>query len=447
MADSSLHEFIGPVRNGIREPSLAAANPLYHADQHDCGCKNAAYFLPSNIPNILEMHSTTSSQASHAISLALFCKVVDNYGDIGICWRLARQLQKEHGVIVTLWVDDLKSFRRICPEVATDCETQEIQGVIVQHWRDQEGIFRAADMPDVVIEFFACDIPPGYIKAMSECTPRPVWLNLEGLTAETWVEGCHTLPSPHPQLPLTKYFFFPGFNQRTGGLQVESDLAARREAFLADPRAAADFLAQFGVTEAGMDALKVSLFCYPQAPITALFSAWQASGHAVICLAPEGVGGDAVTDFLGQPSIAGAHATRGSLTVRVIPFVPQPDYDKLLWACDVNFVRGEDSFVRAQWAAKPFIWHIYPQDENLHHVKLKAFLHTCPAATESLTALALAWNGAAGDAIDVAALWRDMQADLQNIARLSMDWERVLLANGDLATNLLKFAETVPPRV
>jgi len=259
------------------------------------------------------------------------------------------------------------------------------------------------------------------------------------------------LPSPHPQLPLTKYFFFPGFNKRTGGLQVEAGLIARREAFQADPRAAADFLAQFGVTETGMDALKVSLFCYPQAPIAALFAAWQAGERAVVCLVPEGVGGDAVTDFLGRQSTAGAHATRGSLTVRVIPFVPQPDYDKLLWACDVNFVRGEDSFVRAQWAAKPFIWHIYPQDENLHHVKLKAFLNTCLAATASLTALTLAWNGAAGDgdvvdAVDLAALWRDMEAELPDIARLSTKWEQTLLENGDLATNLLKFAETVPPR-
>jgi len=397
------------------------------------------------------MQSTTSLPASHAISLALFCKVVDNYGDIGICWRLARQLQKEHGVALTLWVDDLTSFRRICPEVATDCETQEIQGVIVRHWRDQNGVFAAGDVADIVVEFFACDIPPGYIKAMSECTPRPVWLNLEGLTAETWVEGCHMLPSPHPQLPLTKYFFFPGFNKRTGGLQVEAALIARREAFLADPRAAADFLAQFGVTETGMDALKVSLFCYPQAPIAALFAAWQASERAVVCLVPEGVGGSAVTDFLGRQPAAGANATRGSLTVRVIPFVPQPDYDKLLWACDVNFVRGEDSFVRAQWAAKPFIWHIYPQDENLHHVKLKAFLNTCPAATASLTALTLAWNGAAGDgdvvdAVGLAALWRDMEAELPDIARLSTKWEQTLLENGDLATNLLKFAETVPPR-
>jgi uncharacterized repeat protein (TIGR03837 family) len=161
---------------------------------------------------------------NQAISLAIFCKVVDNYGDIGICWRLARQLQQEHGIAVTLWVDDLQSFQRICPDVVINAEVQQLAGVTVRHWRNQEGVFSAGDVADIVIEFFACDIPPGYIAAMAECNPRPVWLNLEGLTAEEWVEGCHTLPSSHPRLPLTKHFFFPGFTSKTGGLLHESSL-------------------------------------------------------------------------------------------------------------------------------------------------------------------------------------------------------------------------------
>jgi len=392
------------------------------------------------------MHSPSPTSPASGKSLALFCTVVDNYGDIGICWRLARQLAHQHGIAVSLWVDKLDSFQRICPEVDSDAECQLIQNIAIRHWRDQEGVFNTDDIADIVIEFFGCNIPPGYIEAMAQCVPRPVWLNLEGLTAESWIEGCHTLPSPHPQLPLTKYFFFPGFNNRTGGLQAEAGLEAQRLAFHADPSAAADFLGQFGVTATEMRSLKVSLFCYPQAPIASLFSAWQHDAQTVTCLVPEGVGGAAVTDFLGQPSSAGAHATRGALTVRVLPFVPQPDYDKLLWACDLNFVRGEDSFVRAQWAAKPFIWHIYPQDENLHHVKLKAFLQACTAALPSLTALALAWNHAAADTSDVAALWPVLHADLPELAKLSMNWQQQLLANGDLVSNLLKFVESVPPR-
>jgi uncharacterized repeat protein (TIGR03837 family) len=203
-----------------------------------------------------------------APSLAIFCKVVDNYGDIGICWRLARQLIGEHGVAVTLWVDDLSSFRRICPEIDLAAEAQQVSGVMIRHWRDQEGVFAPADIADIVIEFFACDIPPGYIAAMAQCAPQPVWLNLEGLTAEEWVEGCHALTSPRHG--MIKHFFFPGFTNKTGGLLREAALDEKRLAFQADAGAMAVFLGQFGVSPAEISALKVSLFCYPSAPFRRL---------------------------------------------------------------------------------------------------------------------------------------------------------------------------------
>jgi uncharacterized repeat protein (TIGR03837 family) len=360
-------------------------------------------------------------------SLTIFCRVVDNYGDIGICWRLARQLQFEHGVAVTLWVDDLVSFKRICPDIDPGVGEQVAANVTVRHWQNQEGQFAPADIADVVIEFFACDIPPGYIAAMAQCTPRPVWLNLEGLTAEEWVEGCHTLPSMHPQLPLTKHFFFPGFTAKTGGLLREAALDAARTAFLTEHAA---FLARFGITAAEMQATKVSLFCYPQAPVADLLQAWRDGQEPVLCLVPEGVASAAVSPFIGNA---------GNLTVRVIPFVSQPDYDKLLWACDLNLVRGEDSFVRAQWAGKPFIWHIYEQDENLHHKKLRAFLERY--AVPAVTAFSLAWNGVdTGSAPDWPALWHDLRHDAPAIAARAEAWEQEMRGNDDLASNLLGFA-------
>lgn len=386
------------------------------------------------------------SNKNQATSLAIFCKVVDNFGDIGICWRLSRQLQQEHGIAVTLWVDDLRSFKRICPDVAINAEVQQIADVTVRHWRNQEGVFSGSDVADIVIEFFACDIPPGYIAAMAECNPQPVWLNLEGLTAEEWVEGCHTLPSPHPRLPLTKYFFFPGFTKKTGGLLHESFLEEQRQKFQSDQSAMAVFLAQFGVTSAEMAALKVSLFCYPHAPVSALFEPWRSGDTPITCMVPEGVAVESIQAFLGEEAKAGAARTQGALTVRVLPFVAQPDYDKLLWACDLNFVRGEDSFVRAQWAGKPFIWDIYPQDENLHHKKLRAFLQRYSAVleTETWSAFSLGWNGASTENMKEPAnwfaLWLPFQAEMPEITSSSAAWQRQLLENGDLASNLLKFA-------
>ena len=379
-------------------------------------------------------------------SLALFCKVVDNFGDIGICWRLARQLEQEHGIAVTLWVDDLQSFQRLCPEVALDRDTQRIGTVTVRHWCDQNAIFSPEDVADIVIEFFACDIPPAYIAAMAKRTPLPVWFNLEGLSAESWVEGCHTLSSP-PSQSLIKYFFFPGFSNQTGGLLRETGLQQQRQAFQLDQAEMQSFLAQFGVTAAEKSSFKVSLFCYPHAPVAALFRAWQSADTAITCLVPEGVAVGAVQAFLGQPATPGAMATQGALTVRVLPFLPQPDYDKLLWACDLNFVRGEDSFVRAQWAVRPFIWHIYPQDEDLHHIKLEAFLACHTAKTERSVAFTSGWNATVSDNCqwesDLAENWSLFAADLPKIAMMSTNWELQMMENGDFTSNLLKFAETV----
>lgn len=375
-----------------------------------------------------------------AQTLAIFCKVVDNFGDIGICWRLARQLQREHGIAVTLWVDDLPSFRRLCPQVDPDLPEQTIEGVRVLHWRGQDGQFSAADVAGIVIEFFGCDIPEGYIAAMARCEPRPVWLNLEGLTAETWVEGCHTLPSMHPRLKLTKHFFFPGFTDKTGGLLAESGLDDARRAFQANPAERSGFLAALGVPAPDPQALLVSLFCYPEAPVADLFAAWEEGGQTVLCLVPEGVASARVGAFLQAEARPGASATRGALTVRVIPFMAQPDYDRLLWSCDLNFVRGEDSFVRAQWAARPFIWHIYPQDENLHHVKLRAFLERY--GQSAVSALSLRWNGAA-DEPPWPQAWSALRNNLPQLTVGADEWQQRIRQHGDLAGNLLKFAAEV----
>jgi uncharacterized repeat protein (TIGR03837 family) len=375
---------------------------------------------------------------SSLTSLALFCKVVDNFGDIGICWRLARQINIEHQIAVTLWVDDLISFKKICPDLDLDVELQFVQNIWVRHWRNQDDQFEITDIADIVVEFFGCDIPPNYIATMAKCPHKPTWINLEGLSAEEWVEGCHTLPSSHPQYPLIKYFFFPGFTHQTGGLLLEHDLIKEREHFLESSTKTNNFLTQLGLTSEEIDSFKVSMFCYPHAPLSILFDIWEQSSEAITCLVPSGVAKEAVSNFLGSEAIPGSSKKRGQLTVRVIPFVPQTDYDKLLWSCELNFVRGEDSFVRAQWAGRAFIWHIYPQDENLHHKKLKAFLEAHTTESASSKQFALAWNTALVEA-DWPNLWSCFRKDIEEIQIKSDLWQQKMQDIGDMTSNLFSF--------
>lgn len=347
----------------------------------------------------------------------IFCRVIDNYGDIGVCWRLARQLKGEHGISVRLWVDDLLSLETLCQ--ATVFDGQRLEGVEIRHW---PAAFPATDAADVVIEAFACDLPPAYLDAMARRATQPRWINLEYLSAEAWVEECHGLASPHPALALTKHFFFPGFTPRTGGLLREANLFRKRDAFAS--------------SLPPQDRLNVSLFCYDTAPVGELLDIWASGSIPVRCLVPPGKPLAAVKRHLGSDG----PWELGNLRVEPIPFLPQADFDLLLWRCAVNFIRGEDSFVRAQWAAKPFVWHIYPQEDGAHLAKLDAFLaryaEPLPAAAaDAATRLFHAWNTGEG----LPAAWEAYLAHLPALERHGRDWAQALATQNDLAANLVKF--------
>ena len=368
----------------------------------------------------------------------IFCNVVDNFGDIGICWRLARQLASEHGLKVRLWVNDLVSFARICPEIDPASGVQVCHDVEVRHWAGPlSGIVPA----DVVVETFGCEVPDDYQQAMTARPKAPVWINLEYLSAESWVEGCHGLPSPHPRLPLTKYYFFPGFTTDTGGLLRERDLLPRRAAFLASQDARSAFWQSLGMQTPDRGQVTVSLFCYENPAIPGLLQTWASGPERVRCLVPDARVTAAVTSFFapGEQVASGIYRRR-NLEVCVFPLLAQDRYDELLWACDCNFVRGEDSFVRAQWAGRPFVWHIYPQKENAHWVKLNAFIDLYVASLPAEVAAGVrtfwrAWNSGRGADEAWSSYWQQ-QAALRDHAET---WLKGLSARPDMVTNLVQF--------
>ena len=363
----------------------------------------------------------------------IFCNVVDNFGDIGVSWRLARQLAAEHGAEVRLWVDDLATFGRLAPALDCAADMQSLDGIEVRRWVTP---FPAVEPGDVVVETFGCELPAPYVEAMAARAPPPVWVNLEYLSAEPWVGGCHGLPSPHPRLPLTKFFFFPGFASGTGGALIEKGLAGRRLEFQSDADGVARYLTSLGVPPRAQGEQLVSLFGYPQAPIAALLDAWAAGARPVRAFA---FAGTAVADVLAARGLTGG-GRDGALTAQVLPFLSQDDYDRMLWSCDWNFVRGEDSFVRAQWAGQPFVWQIYRQDEEAHLIKLEAFLERyCAGMDDDLAVIVrrmfMAWNTGA----DVAPAWPDFVNRRLEIAAHNRRWAEQLAAAPDLATTLVKF--------
>lgn len=377
------------------------------------------------------------------LSCDIFCSVVDNYGDIGVCWRLARQLAQEHDIPVRLWVDDLASFHKLWPEINTRLPMQHHRGIEVRHWLSP---FPEVEPAQWVMEAFACQLPECYVAAMAAQINKPVWINLEHLSAEDWVAGCHGLPSPHPSLPLTKYFFFPGFTRQTGGLLLEQDLIARRNAFQCDPQAITNLWHTLGVPPSRQDEVRVSLFCYENPALPELLSAWSGSDIPIFCLVPEGRALPQVAEFFGQAQLSpGEICRQDNLTIQVLPFMEQERYDELLWACDMNFVRGEDSFVRAQWAARPFVWHIYPQHDHAHSQKLRAFMQLycarlLPGAAQALQALWQAWNLSPSEATAMGSgqTWRDWWMHRLVLQQHAHVWAQQLSGN-DLALNLLAF--------
>ena len=277
----------------------------------------------------------------------IFAKVVDNFGDIGVAWRLARMLAAEHGLDVRLWVDDVAALARIWPAASATAAEQRVCSVDVRHWREP---FPAADPAEVVVEMFQCALPQSYVIAMAARPQAPCWINLDYLSAETWVAGCHKLPSPHPRLPLTKYFYFPGFDRATGGLLREQGLDKRRAAFVADREALYAFWSARGLDAPADNEIRVSLFCYPQAPVAELFDVWARGSVPITAVMPESPAAERLRASFATDASASGWIERGPARLRIVPFTDQDDYDRLLWACDVSFVRGEDSFLRAQWA-------------------------------------------------------------------------------------------------
>ena len=357
----------------------------------------------------------------------IFCKVIDNHGDIGVCWRLSADLAAR-GQRVRLWVDDASALCWMAP--------QGCDGVTVLPWIEPLGlnILRLESAScDVLVEAFGCEVAPEFIAACTDSSlatgKKPIWINLEYLSAEDYVERCHTMPSPVQRGPAagwTKWFFYPGFTAATGGLLREADLATQQAAFQRET-----WLAQQGIAWKGE--LLVSLFCYEPPALAQLLEQLAQSEpqpRPVRLLVAAGRATTAVKALIEDKKW---HQTNQDgceqLLISYLPWLSQSDFDHLLWACELNFVRGEDSVVRAIWAGNAFVWQIYPQADQAHQAKLQAFLDTLQAPP-SLRRFHAAWNGP-GEGLPV--------PDIEAWSACVRAARQGLQGQDDLCTQLLRF--------
>ena len=379
----------------------------------------------------------------------IFCKVIDNFGDIGVCWRLAADLAAR-GQRVRIWVDDASALAWMAPH---GCD-----GVEVLAWTNPLGTGALDAAPcGVLIEAFGCEVAPEFIASCARIYEakgvKPAWINLEYLSAESQAERNHRLPSlvqRGPAAGWTKWFFYPGFTPTTGGLLREPGLAEKQQAF--DHTA---WLRSKGVSWNGETL--VSLFCYEPAALADLLGQLTANGlngrpvHLLVAAGRAQHAVTALTAATAEFAAEGGKIAKNTcqialppnkhgnmmLSISYLPLLTQADFDHLLWACDVNFVRGEDSVVRALWAGKPFIWHIYPQDDDAHHAKLDAFLDLLDAPV-SLRAFHHSWNSApSSDAFGEKRLKIDLPEWQQTVRHA----QARLLQQPDLASQLLQFVE------
>jgi len=324
------------------------------------------------------------------IACHLTCKVIDFFGDIGVAWRIAKQLKVDFNIEVHLLVDDLITTKRLIPSIDLSLQKQTINGVNICHCDFSEDSTSLPPPPDFVFNLFNIDLPHSYKTLIKH--KKSKYIAIEYLSAEPWVDNFHLKPSVDPQSGLIKTFFYPGFTNQTGGLIREKGLFLRREAF--DQSRRKKLIQSLG---GDPNLYSVSLFYYPIQKIEVFLDVIDHIKKPAQFFIPQ-----YLFDLL--------KLKNNYQFIHIIPysFLNHDDFDNLLWSCDLNFVRGEDSWTRAIWAGKPFIWQPYIQQNNIHLIKLKAFLKRyCEACDQDLSEILIKihddWSNNKFNEV----LWRD----------------------------------------
>ena len=394
-----------------------------------------------------QISRVSSSSKCTADEVWVFVRVIDNWGDVGVGWRLCMQLACSFPWRVRLWIDDVAALGKL----VLAAELAAVQdAVMVEKWSDEDSVsLRLAQLADpvMVIETFGCDLPSPVLRRMQQC--QPLWLNWEYLTAEDWAVDLQAMPSLQGN-GLAKYFWFMGIDQQSGGLLREANYLSRRNEFLQQPCLQQAFKQQYGLPLEHVGQLWL-IFAYTSERWAEWLSMWRGANEPMTLW----LAGHEVADSLRAAGVIAADALQQvgdtfeleQVTMVRIPFVPQSAFDNLLWLADGAIVRGEDSFVRALWAGLPFLWHIYQQEEAVHLQKLDAYWHKAsinwPASVrEAVLALSADLNG--GEHLSESLrlrLWQNLRSEWQNWVNAASTWSDSLHLHSSAMERLARFRQ------
>ena len=302
-------------------------------------------------------------------SIDIFCEIIDNFGDIGVVYRISKELKKIfQNVRIRIVLNRLEEFKAINKKVK-DADYQEIDGLICVTEKYVKENMESFGVSDVFIEAFGCNVPEEYVKAAKENSK--LWINLEYLSGEKWIEDFHLCESLIDSKTLKKIFFMPGFSEKSGGVIIDSGFLERMKfgkenrdevfkKYFKDFDLKDKFIGTVFSYEKNFENLLETLKNYEKETVLLLMGEKTQKSFSEILKK------NLTEDY-------GNIVKYGKITMIYSDFFSQEEYEEIISASDFNFTRGEDSFVRGIILGKPFMWHIYLQEEKAHMDKIKAF--------------------------------------------------------------------------
>ena len=342
-------------------------------------------------------------------SIDIFCQVIDNYGDVGVAYRLAREFKR---------VYPNKKLRFVINQIEELNLIRKSENIEVILYKDISKIENSADL---IIESFGCEIPKKYMdKALKN---SKLIINLEYFSAEKWVDDFH-LQESFLGGNLKKYFFIPGLSEKSGGILLDNEFLERKKKVEANKEY---YLEKFEIKE--KYDLIGSVFSYEKNFDSLIEELKKLNKKVILLILSEKTQKNFIKYFDNGNNY-------DKIKFVKLPFFTYDKYEELLALCDFNLVRGEDSFVRALLLGKPFLWHIYPQDENTHIKKLESFLEKYCSNNKELKQTFINYNINKDD-------FSYFFKNFKEIEKYNKNYANYLIKNCNLMEKLINFIENI----